>query len=74
MEVELSWEAGEELLKWEEGEVELSWEELLRATDSSTHSHFSGSTLLLISFYLLEENLSQHCQLPKLWMHGELWG
>ena len=22
----------------------------------------------------LEENLSQHCQLPKLWMHGELWG
>ena len=22
----------------------------------------------------LEENLSQHCQLPKLCLHGELWG
>ena len=40
---------------------------LLRATDSSTHSHFSGSTLLLISFatFFWKKNFSSIVNFPN---------
>ena len=47
---------------------------LLRATDSSTHSHSSGWTLLQsLATKTFVEKSFQYCQLPKLGLHGKLW-
>ena len=43
--------------------------QLLRATDSSTPSHCSGKIVSHCSNFFLEKPF-QHCQLPKLCMHG----